>query len=121
MKPAHTLARQDGEEVHARHFQIVLDVGELAFAIVTLKSRQTGSNLPCPGLTPSFIGARFSGYMQLLKKMDRERLAEAIGTRLDRTAINLQSLETPVANTSKRTPEDGPKKVENKEVDCEWG
>ena len=47
--------------------------------------------------------------MQRLKKMDRERLAEAIGTRLDlTTANNRESLETPiVARMSKRKSEDG--------------
>ena len=68
------------------------------------------------------LGARFAGYMQRLKKMDRERLAEAIGTRLDlTTANNLQSIETPiVARASKRKPEDGPEETGTKDADFDW-
>ena len=70
---------------------------------------------------PSSIGTRFAGYMQRLKKMDRERLAEAIGTRLDLTANNLQSIETPIVNrTSKRKSEDEPKKIGTTDVDFDW-
>ena len=59
--------------------------------------------------------------MQRLKKMDRERLAEAIGTRLDLTAHSHQSLETPIAaRTSKRKSEDEPRKTETKDVDTDW-
>ena len=59
--------------------------------------------------------------MQRLKKMDRERLAEAIGTRLDLTANSLQSLEAPIADrTSKRKSEDELKKIETKDVDTDW-
>ena len=59
--------------------------------------------------------------MQRLKKMDRERLAEAIGTRLDLTANSLQSLETPIASSiSERKSEDGPIKVEHQGVDLDW-
>ena len=59
--------------------------------------------------------------MQRLKKMDRERLAEAIGTRLDLTANSLQSLETPIAaRTSKRKSEDDPRIIETNDVDTEW-
>ena len=57
--------------------------------------------------------------MQRLKKMDRERLAEAIGTRLDLRASSL--LETPIApRTSKRKSEDEPRKMETKDVDTDW-
>ena len=59
--------------------------------------------------------------MHRLKKMDRERLAEAIGTRLDLTANTLQSSETPiVAQELKRKAEDGPQSTDNKEVDLDW-
>lgn len=59
--------------------------------------------------------------MQRLKKMGRERLAEAIGTRLDLTANSLQTLETPIAaRTSKRKSEDEPRKIETKDVDTDW-
>ena len=59
--------------------------------------------------------------MQRLKKMDRERLAEAIGTRLDLTANSLQSLETPIVSpTSERKSTDGPTKVEHQDVDLDW-
>lgn len=58
--------------------------------------------------------------MQRLKKMDRERLAEAIGTRLDLTANSLQSLETPIISpASERKSEDGPTKVEHQDVDLD--
>ena len=43
----------------------------------------------------SHTGSRFAGYMQRLKKMDRERFAEAIGTRLDLTAKTIKSPESP--------------------------
>ena len=67
-------------------------------------------------------GSRFAGYMQRLKKMDRERLAEAIGTRLDLTASNLHSLETPiVTRTSMPKSEDDQKKIESKNVGFDWG
>ena len=33
VKTALTLARQDGEEVQARHFEMVLDIGKLALAL----------------------------------------------------------------------------------------
>lgn len=67
------------------------------------------------------IGTRFAGYMQRLKKMDRERLAEAIGTRLDLTANTLQGPETPlVTHTSKRKPEGDLKRTENKDLDLDW-
>ena len=53
--------------------------------------------------------------------MDRERLAEALGTRLDLTANGLQSLETPIAaRTSKRKSEDDPRIIETREVDTDW-
>lgn len=76
-------------------------------------------------LTTVFVppGARFAGYMQRLKKMDRERLAEAIGTRLDlRVNNSLQSTETPiVARPSARKPEDEPTKtMGTKDVDFDW-
>ena len=118
VKTALTLARQDGVEVQARHFQIVLDIGTSTLA---RRPRQPELRVRCSKLTPSFIGARFAGYMQRLKKMDRERLAEAIGTRLDLTANHLQSIETPiVARTSKQKSEDEPKKVETKDGDFDW-
>ena len=59
--------------------------------------------------------------MQRLKKMDRERLAEAIGTRLDLTANSLKSVESPmISRASKHKSEDGPTKVENEDVDLDW-
>ena len=70
------------------------------------------------------LGARFAGYMQRLKKMDRERLAEAIGTRLDLTANTFQNPETLlVARTSskRKSDEEGTTKTnENKGVELEW-
>ena len=59
--------------------------------------------------------------MQRLKKMDRERFAEAIGTRLDLRANSLQNPETPVASrTSKRKSEDELRKIETQDVDTDW-
>lgn len=59
--------------------------------------------------------------MQRLKKMDRERLAEAIGTRLDLTANSLQSVETPIVSRApKRKSKDEPTKVESQDVDLDW-
>ena len=59
--------------------------------------------------------------MQRLKKMDRERLAEAIGTRLDLTANVLQSQEAPtVTRPSKRTHEEGFKEAETGDVGLDW-
>ena len=59
--------------------------------------------------------------MQRLKKTDRERLAEAIGTRLDLTANSLQNVDTPVVSrASKRKSEDEPLKVESQDVDSNW-
>ena len=127
VKTALTLARQDGVEVQARHFQIVLDIGMLALACTMAsllelpKTRQTGSQVRYSGLILFAIGTRFAGYMQRLKKMDRERLAEAIGTRLDLTANTLKGPEVPlVTHTSKRKPEDELKKTENKDLDLDW-
>lgn len=92
VKTALTLARQDGVEVQVRHFQVVLD-----------------------------IGTRFAGYMQRLKKMDRERLAEAIGTRLDLTTNTLQSPESPtIAHIPKRKSDDEAKRLEKKDPDLDW-
>ncbi len=69
-----------------------------------------------------WVGSRFAGHMQRLKKMDRERLAEAIGTMLDLTANNLHSLETPiVTRTSMPKSEDEQKKIESKDVGFDWG
>ncbi|KAL8827249.1 MAG: hypothetical protein Q9191_003302 [Dirinaria sp. TL-2023a] len=93
VKTALTLARQDGVEVQARHFQTVLD-----------------------------IGTKFAGYMQRLKKMDRERLAEAIGTRLDLTANTLKSPEIAIASHApkRRSADDGLESSNRKEPDLDW-
>lgn len=70
------------------------------------------------------LGTRFAGYMQRLKKMDRERLAEAIGTRLDLTANTSQNPETlPVARTSskRKSDEEGTTRtIESKGVELDW-
>lgn len=59
--------------------------------------------------------------MQRLKKMDRERLAEAIGTRLDLTGNAPRSLEGPVvAQAPKRKSEDERKTPEHKDLDLDW-
>ncbi|KAL9632751.1 MAG: hypothetical protein Q9164_005124 [Protoblastenia rupestris] len=89
VKTALILARQDGVEVQASHFQTVLD-----------------------------IGSRFAGYMQRLKKMDRERFAEAIGTRLDLTAKPIKSPESPplFAKAPKPSPKAQTKSTEPTDV-----
>ena len=66
------------------------------------------------------LGARFAGYMQRLKKMDRERLAEAIGTRLDLSANSLQRLETPVVARVPKQSKSERSKVETKDVEFDW-
>ena len=60
--------------------------------------------------------------MQRLKKMDRERLAEAIGTRLDLTANTLRSPEIPIGSHApkKRNADEGSEKSESKDVDLDW-
>ena len=62
--------------------------------------------------------------MQRLKKMDRERLAEAIGTRLDLTANTFPNPETPIVarTSSKRKPDEegSTKTMENKGVELDW-
>lgn len=74
-----------------------------------------------PGLIYHLIGTRFAGYMQRLKKMDRERLAEAIGTRLDLTTNTLQSPESPtIAHIPKRKSDDEAKRLEKKDPDLDW-
>lgn len=60
--------------------------------------------------------------MQRLKKMDRERLAEAIGTRLDITANTLRSPEVPIGSHApkKRIPEEGQEPSGRKDMDLDW-
>ena len=59
--------------------------------------------------------------MQRLKKMDRERLAEAIGTRLDVSANTLQGPEIPVlARTSKKRNSDNRLEQTKNESDFEY-
>ena len=61
--------------------------------------------------------------MHRLKKMDRERLAEAIGTRLDVSANTLRSPEIPVvARTSKkRNSDNGLEQTKNEsDLDYDW-
>lgn len=115
-------------EVQARHFQIVLDIGMLAFYSTMTshspgerKPRYIGLNMRYSGLILSFIGTRFAGYMQRLKKMDRERLAEAIGTRLDVSANTLRSPEIPVvARTSKKRNSDNGLEQTKNESDLDY-
>lgn len=60
--------------------------------------------------------------MRRLKKMDRERLAEAIGTRLDLTANTLRSPEVPIGSHApkKRNPEEGLDRSGSKDLDLDW-
>ena len=60
--------------------------------------------------------------MQRLKKMDRERLAEAIGTRLDLTTNLLESPEIAVgSHAPKRRSEDNElERSKSKDVDLDW-
>ena len=59
--------------------------------------------------------------MQRLKKMDRERLAAAIGTRLDVSANTLQGPEIPVlARTSKKRNSDNRLEQTKNESDFEY-
>ena len=56
--------------------------------------------------------------MQRLKKMDKERLAEAIGTRLDLTTSRTQNAEnSTIAQRSKRKSDDGSKDLD---IDEGW-
>ena len=52
------------------------------------------------GTNSAFVGTRFTSYMKRLKKMDQERLAEAIGTRLDTSANTLRIPEMSKASQS---------------------
>lgn len=60
--------------------------------------------------------------MQRLKKMDRERLAEAIGTRLDLTANTLKSPEIAVGSNApkRRGADDRLESSKSKEPDLDW-
>ena len=67
-------------------------------------------------LTIRYTGSRFAGYMQRLKKMDKERLAEAIGTRLDLSTSRAQTSEnSSITQRSKRRADNGSNDVDTDE------
>ena len=131
MKTALTLARQDGVEVQARHFQTVLDIGTFTLSarspFLSAKAGLISSIEPSVSVRSEAdlvlaTGTKFAGYMQRLKKMDRERLAEAIGTRLDLTANTLKSPEIAVASHApkRRNEDDGVESSRNEDPDPDW-
>ena len=59
--------------------------------------------------------------MKRLKKMDQERVAEAIGTRLDTSANTLRIPEMPKASQSNAgDSRDALKRTRNEDTDLDW-